>query len=163
MKPGRELDALVAEKVMGLAVAPRHCCGAQGYGLGWDDHCDGCDFNKYRLEVERDGGCIPTWKGTEYSTEIAAAWEVVEKLLGLGYTLELYSPGALINDEFGTHSVGWGAEFCTWSEPYLRSGRVGEAASHTMDEKSGGAAIETVRHAICLAALEAVEENGRLP
>lgn len=93
----------------------------------------------------------------EYSTQIRPAWEVVEKLLGLGYTLELYSPGALINDEFGTHSVGWGVEFCTWSEPYLRSGRVGETVCHAMDEKSGGAAIETATLAICLAALKAVE------
>ena len=106
-----------------------------------------------------NGRCyIPCGQGFWAPHEsISDAWEVVEKLLGLGYTLELYSPGALINDEFGTHSVGWGAEFCTWGEPYLRSGRVGKAVCHTMDEKSGGAAIETTHEAICLAALKALE------
>lgn len=58
MTPGRELDALVAEKVMGYKrLEPT---------LDWPERwlCD-----------DRKLGGIPA-----YSTDIAAAWEVVEKL-----------------------------------------------------------------------------------
>ena len=148
-KPGRELDALVAEKVMRWTTYEKYVHGPLMHGGGMMTlyKGDGASHNGFTWSVE----------GFKPFTDIAAAWEVVEKLLGLGYTLELYSPGALINDEFSTHSVGWGAEFCTWGEPYLRSGRVGKTVCHTMDEEPGGAAIETTHEAICLAALKALE------
>lgn len=60
MKPGQELDALIAEKVMGLKVNYEfYTCS---------DLCDNYD----------EMGYIPA-----YSTDIASAWEVVEKLLKL--------------------------------------------------------------------------------
>jgi len=54
MKPGRELDTLVAEKIFGLEYM----------------ECIGCyiDTNGNEQKIKR------------YSVEIAAAWEVVEKL-----------------------------------------------------------------------------------
>lgn len=54
-KPGRELDALVAAKVMGLI------CGKD-----WHDPCFDPQFCDQPLH--------------SYSTSISAAWEVVEKL-----------------------------------------------------------------------------------
>lgn len=73
MKPGRELDALVAEKVMGLSV---------------------------KRELINDGsGAFFYPELLAYSTGIAAAWEVVEKVKswetnhdedGYKYTLEFY-------------------------------------------------------------------------
>jgi len=67
LKPGRELDALVAEKVMGLSFKK----------MG----------NKYVYQIpcpEKRKGCA-VWHGEEvspYSIDIAAAWEVVEKVKG---------------------------------------------------------------------------------
>lgn len=66
MKPGRELDALVAEKVMGFHRASD----------GW-----------FRTETH-PGGVITAAVGhidlPHYSINISAAWEVVEKLLETG-------------------------------------------------------------------------------
>lgn len=69
MSAGRELDVLVAEKVMGGKV--EH---------DWDDfdggdisRCRGCGF--FDQDDTKPKFCIPC-----YSTDIAAAWEVVEKL-----------------------------------------------------------------------------------
>lgn len=58
MNAGRELDALVAEKVMGF----RHHPAMPGYDEMW---------------FMSDGGSIDL---PNYSTDIAAAWQVVEKL-----------------------------------------------------------------------------------
>lgn len=69
MKPGRELDALVAEKVMGFEIG----------SLG----------GTFQIRSPGDcgtHGCMkPHWKNMpNYSTDIAAAWEVMEKLKNTG-------------------------------------------------------------------------------
>ena len=61
MKAGRELDALVAEKVFGQKLFR----GAVVYG-NWSPQDDG--YDGYVCDVPR------------YSTDIAAAWKVVEQL-----------------------------------------------------------------------------------
>jgi len=65
MEPGRELDALVAEKIFGLKYK----------------ECIGCyiDSNGDEQKIQR------------HSTEIAAAWEVVEKMYieGFRYTINI--------------------------------------------------------------------------
>jgi hypothetical protein len=71
VKAGRELDALVAEKVMGL--------------------------QPLRREVPPDPGAFLDLP--HYSTDIAAAWEVVEKLTGrrdkdIGFALTV-NPGTI--------------------------------------------------------------------
>lgn len=67
MKPGREVDALVAEKVMGWTISEGFY-----YGPG-----------------ERVPANIP-----RYSTDIAAAWEVVEKMRGAaGFMLVNFAGG----------------------------------------------------------------------
>ena len=170
----RELDALVAEKVMGWV----RMTEGELYGGRFDTvypAAESAGFDRTRLcsywldpQLTNEYGEPEATRPAEDSdwdddvawppsTDIGAAWEVVEKLLGLGYTLELYSPGGLIEDEFDMHSIGWGVNFCTWSEPYLPAGRVGATLSHTMDEKPDGTVIETVMEAICLAALKTVE------
>ena len=63
MKPGRELDALIAEKVMGETVTWGGDPG--GTIIPWVGEPDGIQ-----------GECPP------YSTDIAAAWAVVEKKSG---------------------------------------------------------------------------------
>ena len=78
MPAGREMDALVAEKVMGLAPcdawSPVNFGSAGGPAMWLDKPCG------------HDGKCYPTpsehpFSGPlHYSTSIAAAWEVVERL-----------------------------------------------------------------------------------
>lgn len=110
MDAGRELDALIAEKVMGWT---------------WK-------------EVEGEQYLYPPRPGDvnipHYSTDIAAAWQVVEKLAELGMLT----------------SVCWG-----------RSGNHGIIAS--VDILEGGfnkpIAAHTAPLAICLAALETVKQH----
>ena len=64
MKPSSELDLLIAEKVMGLTVMPG---SEEGKTVG--DYIGPLYFSNNR------------WKPLDhYSTDISAAWEVVEKM-----------------------------------------------------------------------------------
>lgn len=100
MKPGRELDALIAEKVMGLITdLDRQTV--------WDVY-------------EKPGYPLP-----HYSTDIASAWLVVEKL---DLHLELLT--------------------------YKKKSKTEWCAIFDIDDEGWGA---TAPHAICLAALKAVE------
>lgn len=78
MPAGRELDALVAEKVMGWTA-----CDANEAYPRWMHGDPGDEF----AEAGRGRGCAPlttAWRVpySRYSTDIAAAWEVVEKVRG---------------------------------------------------------------------------------
>lgn len=106
MEAGRELDALVAEKVMGLDCSWR-CVTLDGTG--------------------RDRG--PARRIKPYSTNIDAAWEVVEKLKE-NHTVNIHG-----------YSDGW------------EVGLIGPGSA-AVDGQA-----ETAPHAICLAALKAVGHN----
>lgn len=67
MKPGRKLDALVAEKVFGWGNTKR--CTGGGWSGNPPEYMNGCRFGDYRDRKE-----VPN-----YSTAIAAAWEVLMK------------------------------------------------------------------------------------
>ena len=126
MNPSRELDALVAEKVMGYRAAEvtAHACGPWGEDVqyktqGWV--YDGKDFS-----------FLP-----EFSTDITAAWQVVEKLRGR-FLFQLFTTGEP-GDEFA-------CEFYT--KVIVNSGhRRGDTFHHYS---------ESAPHAISLAALKAV-------
>lgn len=156
MQAGRELDALVAEKVMGFRVSwwslhlipdpkspPtrewRHgpfSVGefARGYGA--------------EVLVVGDDGDMPTqemfdgekWLGIlRYSTDMAAAWEVVDALVAKGFFISL-----------DNHSEYW---VCWFSrEPDLVSDNTAEG-----DRTTDGA--ESPALAICLSALKAMERQ----
>lgn len=98
MNPGRELDALVAEKVM-----------------DWRDVIDGCG-----IPPTKNHHCfIPN-----YSTSMANAWEVVEKLcVGNSFRLDNHYNG-------------------DW---------------HVIFHNKYFSQEKTVPHAVCIAALKAVE------
>jgi hypothetical protein len=109
MKPGRELDLLVAEKVMGLTKTDYLVFDKDSNIVG-----DICDFPK------------------SYSTDISAAWEVVEKMKEEWGTLDItfrYDNIAVIL--YSTHQTG-----------HVK-----------ISEHIGNA--DTAPHAICLAALKA--------
>jgi hypothetical protein len=110
MKPGRELDALIAEKVMGQKL---HQSAFHGF-----------------LWFGEDGFPVKP-----YSTDIAASWEVVEKIKTIGP----FSPDGIIlrHDPYG--------------EPEWIVG------VHEWDEiKTIAASTISMSHAICLAALKAI-------
>lgn len=118
MQPGRELDALVAEKVMGLPVKwatdPYREIGMPEKGR-----------QPYLKGVA--GGVYYDWADVpKYSTDIAAAWAVVERFTRLNYDVALH-----------TTREGWTCAF--------RGALLADAAQ-----------APTAAHAICLAALKAV-------
>jgi hypothetical protein len=116
MKPGRELDALVAEKVMGI---------------------NPLLFGSL-VDYKMPNGSIVTlpYECKSYSTDIAAAWEVVEKLTQFKFKL----------DQDG---------FSSWNAFFLEEQEQDDGpAWHEDIEYEGNA--DTAPHAICLAALKAV-------
>ena len=133
MQAGRELDALVAEKVMGIEVQWRP----------WHDRHGNEGREPYMANASRQGRLArgqPLYSGgaiNPYSTDISAAWEVVEKLRK-SYRVRIH--------EFGS---GWQASL------EIKDGRLRYPIeiSHEGDESANS---DTAPHAICLAALKAV-------
>ncbi len=119
MDAGQELDALVATEVMGWrrTITGTLCdswVDARGWPTGWGDY---------------DGERV-----FEPSTDIAAAWQVVERLNTLGYDVQV--------DSY-EHGTMWSA--------ILYKGLRGEG-----EQIEGPTTFTTAPHAICLAALKAV-------
>ena len=88
MEAGEQLDCLVAEEVMGEPKpsrwTPRNALNLQlagnpamSKGENWVCLC------KY------EEGDIPVWYPLPFSTDISAAWQVVEKMFELGYAMSL--------------------------------------------------------------------------
>jgi hypothetical protein len=73
MNPGRELDALVAEKVMDLSLASLPEARDEGSGVMVSSLSEGDLYFWDRFE--REWSPVP-----KYSTDIAVAWEVVVKI-----------------------------------------------------------------------------------
>jgi hypothetical protein len=119
LKPGRELDALVAEKVMGYKVT------------------DWPTGKEFPITSAIAAGVLSEFQQSRipsYSTDIAAAWQVVDKMKSLGCFIKVHNCD---------HRGEWGC-WCT------HPGRV----------LSESFAVEdTAPHAICLAALKAVDNS----
>lgn len=135
---GRELDALVAEKVMGEAVVE--------HGEEFLRNAEGLWGSRPKLTVLRpshrpnapDG--MRRLKLPAYSTDIAAAWEVVERLLSRKMYPDLVS---------SNYPVVWTCEVDSYSDP--------EAATDPWPVK---ACADTAPLAICRAALAAVRARA---
>lgn len=122
---GRELDALVAEKVMGLSVSWRSL----------HPNPDASDPPEiYLLDDKGDMPLLEVRSGDgwtflpRYSTDITAAWQVVERMKERGYWLCLIQNQLLFSASFD---------------------------SVLTDHRATG---ETAPHAICLAALESAHD-----
>ena len=132
MEAGRELDALVAEKVMGLT---RHNESYVTESIGkvlrfvWRDGCGDCVYSGDMF--------LP-----RYSTNIAAAWEVVNHLMCLGYDNKWFFQLHYDNVEL------WDASF------YKES--TSDGGGPEVWSTAGAPAL-----AICLAALKAVSQEGQ--
>ena len=90
MEAGREMDALVAEKIMGLVPCQNDC-----HKIGSPRYLPG--LCHAQPDSPDEGG-----ETAQYSTSISAAWEVVEKMWDRGYMADVYQ-----SDCEGT----WSAEF----------------------------------------------------
>ena len=121
MKAGRELDALVAERVMGWRI----------------DDADG------KWTSPSPNAITHFTRPPAYSTDIAAAMEIVPRLRAFGwvyFTLQSFAPVIeQLQWSEDTMKVEWWAEFSRYRSPV-------EATSPH---------CETPAHAICLAALRA--------
>lgn len=81
MKPGRELDALVAEKVMGFRFEVDKAKGVSrwvGYGAYGETHTPPMAWKKWSYKIP------------PYSTDISAAWEVWEHYRPKNWAMSLY-------------------------------------------------------------------------
>ena len=113
MKAGEQLDRLIAEKVMGL------------------------EMDGHLVKLRSCESRIPK----AYSTSIAHAWEVVEKLIELGFYPDL------ISDYRDVSGMFWRCELHTANDedypdnPYIATGK-------------------TAERAVCLAALKAMDKIG---
>lgn len=134
-QPGRELDALIAEKVMGWVSIPHPepenlFPGVRAGARSWFP-----PNNDYAYWRERFGpGYANGVSFPEYSTSIEAAWEVVEKMGENRLRLDL--------------SVGTSEDAIA---EFSRNGSEGIEANG-----------EDAPHAICLAALKAVGYEGNV-
>ena len=130
MKAGRELDALIAEKVMGT---PKYwsvwfACSHYGNFNGLDQ------AQAYAEKIQGDfkAHVLPYSDEPNYSTSIEAAWEVVRKM------------GMVLIENSG-EAFGQADE---WNVQFVGHDKEGEP--HWVSESA-----ETVEIAICLAALKA--------
>jgi hypothetical protein len=137
MKPGRELDVLIAEKVFGLNLYDRF--------TGEEKPITATQALAYASNLDR----IPP-----FSTDIAAAWMVVEKLKELNRDILPADRETDLELKFALHSDGiriqydrvdkkW--EVCWW-----------EVGFYEADSESFMVKADTAPHAICLAALSVV-------
>jgi len=127
----RDIDAAVAERVMGITLkrGPRMMPADHAE---WYGPCDGFE----------DGKCFVCAGSPEqprpYSSDISAAWQVVEKMRDNGYLLKLFDNNA----PYATH------------ERALKTAIFGRNCGGTT--RTWEASEKTDALAICLAALEAV-------
>jgi hypothetical protein len=114
------LDALIAEKVMGWGTLKKN-------------------GNTYLVNHQGVPGIILEHQLPPYSTDIAAAWEVVKRVNGVSKTNFYVS--------YSEYSGEWWAQFQCRKETWFAK----EVSDHS------------VPHAICLAALRAVGHDSVLP
>lgn len=129
MKPGRDLDKLIAEKVMGWTeieeVKHLHLSVPQIVGIKPNELPSPYTGHRQKYSVP------------EFSTDIGAAWEVVNEMTNRNYFF-LVSNSAISG---GLIKLGENKIFASF-------GRKNEPVEHTVGESAP--------HAICLAALKSI-------
>lgn len=139
MTAGRELDALVAEKVMGWK---RWTCADFQFQKAVLYHSN----PQYLVTWRRDDSlplCEDQPSVPRYSTDIAAAWTVVEKMHEEGFGVEI--------GHACTPGYGWYATFVANAAQYEHSEDY-EPATERMAVRAPATPL-----AICLAALKALD------
>lgn len=139
MKPSRELDTLVAEKVMEHKIFHDHGYSFITSGREAFDKMIARDSMFWEGTKDKSEYC---WQLPAYSTDIAAAWAVVKEMATRGWRLTLEAM-MLHRKEIRAYTV----EFERWVGDDLEMVSISE--------------IKTAPMAICLTALKAVEEENR--
>lgn len=135
MSPGRELDALIAEKVMGWkrGTARVENYAAPSEEIAHREATGWIDPSGAFHEIVWGTGLCPGLPA--YSTAIAAAWEVVEKLRDR-FCIEVRT----------LPHVGYNVDVSAWD--------------HAVDPRLDSAVMRgSLPHAICLAALAACDQK----
>lgn len=146
MEPGRELDVSVARDVIGVDNMDFCCPDCGGHHFGTDSS------GPIAVRVCHGPPASCGWTGPaieappEYSTDIAAAWQALEKLRADGKPLYVipYKDGWMVGHDNGEGYV------THQDTPYTPFG--GVVDSHLFDS----ATADTVQHAICLAVLKTI-------
>lgn len=140
LPPGRELDAMVWQALNGEEINLLAC-----------RHVDG-DWQPYA------GYPVGHISPPPYSTDIAAAWEMVERMKQLASERD--------TDTFGLKLVHWdtveGVDY--WAASFSYTSDTDWFMKHSIADLSVSAKSAealTAPHAICLAALAALQEHGR--
>jgi hypothetical protein len=106
MEAGRALDAAIAEKVMGWTrIHPAKARDLDGYrGAGSGPTYRRLEAPEYGCESSRADGLVEvTGHCPRFSTDISAAWKVVERMRGRGQFFSLAAmPGAVYEAKLGT-------------------------------------------------------------
>lgn len=178
MEAGRALDELIAVRVMGFAcVHQRERVPAEVVAVriarDWkEQYGTECPpeyalataaYEQYEADYpecwcakchERMNGGVAGWSVSKYSTDLVAAWEVVEKLAERGLWIDLTDMrhGCYRNDDV-TSFVGWRAEISDIDHDD-EHGPVPICHEYTDEPWSADAA--TAPLAICRAALKAI-------
>lgn len=148
LKPGRELDALIAEKVMGLTLETEIGFKFIEDGKEKQSWGNSPEYTRMKCENYKELGLyaelIEQKIAPHYSTDISAAWEVVEKLT------EQFSEHEVVvqQDKSSGHKVRWWVTFS--------GNRMSELG------KPLWSVYDSLPMAICLAALKAVENKGAI-
>lgn len=138
MKAGRELDALVAEKVMGIVMPAPWPADAP--------KLNPIDPLHRAIAFARTNAVLDAQDPKHYSTNIAAAWDVVEKMCPVGINESGFCPQFELTTNKGCER-SWTAQF------YDRFGNAWWAKNKEGEIHFGHG--ETAPLAICLAALAA--------
>lgn len=135
MPAGREMDVLISDKVFGMRLEKNYGLAGGYYWVG-----NGVHFG------ERPANDVE-----EYSTDIAAAWKVVEKISEMLLSEKLSAPNGynyLTLSQLG-YKTGYAASFdCLFNDNWYED----------ITEYKFAARAETAPLAICRAALLAVME-----
>lgn len=145
MPAGREMDALVAEKVMGHAICEhsRTKSTAQSSGIAM------CGVRECKGELHYE--YLP-----RYSTDIAAAWEVVEKLQRDDFTV-VVSANHSSNYQACMIFKGFAASYGP-ADAFLYLGKTEEMSVAFGEKPPVRVAEETVPLSICRAALKVISQ-----
>jgi len=114
MNAGPDLDQIIAEKLMRvkpkiLAIATndggKSAAVIEGMAPFYWRH----DVIKWLEEHPKSGYVLGEWKRyPKYSTDLDEAWKVVERLKGMGFTLQAYKVDHLQDPSLGGYTVRFG-------------------------------------------------------
>jgi ABA sandwich protein len=148
LKAGRELDALIAARVMGWTVY-------EEYVMGWASH-GGSMMQLYQGPgLPRADGSLWSVEAFKPSTDIAAAWEVVGKIREMRRAAnELLAAGCIDGDDTPSGEIYDHVAFVLELSPDCSQWEVNIYDPPSM--YATGIKADTAPLAICLAALRAV-------